>query len=185
MKPTATAAATTSALVALGVTACSTTTIKVPAPAPTPSAATPSRSAPATPGPSLSGAPQAAPATHAQASSPAPATQAPAAPPATVPDVTNPWAVVSAYYGDVESGDFQQAWALINDGATTGQTYQQFVNGYACTGAQQLSEVGESGDQVTFDLAATNSCTGQVQDYSGTDTVQNGKIVAADVHQTN
>jgi hypothetical protein len=91
--------------------------------------------------------------------------------------------VVSAYYGDVESGNYQQAWALLDSGATTGQTYQQFVDGYACTGAQQLSEVSSAGDEVTFDLTATDTCNGQVQHFTGTDTVQDGKIVAADVHQ--
>jgi hypothetical protein len=101
-----------------------------------------------------------------------------------VPSVTDPWAVVSAYYGDLDSGDYPDAWALIGSGTTTGQTYQQFVNGFACTGAQNLTEVGESGDQVTFDLAATNNCTGQVQTFTGTDTVQNGEIVAANVTQT-
>jgi hypothetical protein len=98
--------------------------------------------------------------------------------------VTDPWAVVSAYYGAIESGDYATAWTLINSGATTGQTYQQFVGGFACTGGQVLTEVGESGDQVTFNLDATNSCTGQVQHFTGTDTVQNGKIVAAHVTQT-
>jgi len=98
--------------------------------------------------------------------------------------VTDPWAVVSAYYGDIESGNFQEAWTLIGSGATTGQTYQQFVNGFTCTGSQLVTEVGESGDQVTFDLAATNACSGQVQHFTGTDTVQNGTIVAAHVVQT-
>jgi hypothetical protein len=101
-----------------------------------------------------------------------------------MPNVTDPWAVLSAYYGDIESGNYAQAWALVGSGATTGQTYQQFVNGFACTGAQALTKVSESGDQVTFDLSATNSCTGQVQDFTGTDTVQNGMIVAAQVVQT-
>jgi hypothetical protein len=101
-----------------------------------------------------------------------------------VPSVTDPWAVVSAYYGDVESQNYAQAWALLNSGATTGQTYQQFVDGYACTGSQQVEETGESGDQVTFSLAATDTCTGAVQHYTGTDTVQNGKIVAASIHQS-
>ena len=91
--------------------------------------------------------------------------------------------MVAAYYGDIESGNYQQAWALLNSGATTGQTYQQFVNGFACTGSQDLSEVGESGDQVTFNLTATNTCNGEVQHFTGTDTVQNGKIVGANVHQ--
>ena len=98
--------------------------------------------------------------------------------------MTGPWAVVSAYYGDIESGNYPEAWALLSSGATTGQTYQQFVNGFACTGSQNLTEVGESGDQVTFDLDAANSCTGQVQHFTGTDTVQNGRIVAANVMQT-
>jgi hypothetical protein len=136
-----------------------------------------------------------APAGHAPASSRSPSGPSPSgttvtppastpAAPATVPNVTDPWAVVSAYYGDIESQDYQQAWALIGQGGTTGQNYQQFVNGFACTGSQQLQEVSESGDQVTFNLAATNSCTGQVQNFSGTDTVQNGMIVAANVSQT-
>jgi hypothetical protein len=91
--------------------------------------------------------------------------------------------VVSAYYGDIESGNYQQAWALLDSGATTGQTYQQFVDGFACTGSQDLSELSASGNQVTFSLSATDTCNGQVQHFTGTDTVENGKIVAADVHQ--
>jgi hypothetical protein len=101
-----------------------------------------------------------------------------------VPNVTSPWAVVSAYYGDIESGNYPEAWALIGSGATTGPTYQQFVSGFACTGSQQVTEVAASGDQVTFNLTATDSCTGQVHTYAGTDTVRNGTIVAANVQQT-
>lgn len=44
-----------------------------------------------------------------------------------------------------ESGDYPQAWALLSSGAVTGQTYQQFVAGFTCTGAQQLTKLGESG----------------------------------------
>jgi hypothetical protein len=124
----------------------------------------------------------------------APATSAPAAPapaPTTAPqpqqpadqNVTDPWAVVSAYYGDIESGNYAQAYALIGNGATTGQSYQDFVAGFSCTGGQGVSENWESGDQVNFDLAATDSCSGVTQQYTGTDTVQNGIIVAADVVQ--
>ena len=47
-----------------------------------------------------------------------------------------------------------------------------------------VSENWESGDQVNFDLAATDSCNGVTRQYTGTDTVQNGIIVAADVVQT-
>jgi hypothetical protein len=124
----------------------------------------------------------------AAAPAPAPATPATTAapvapPPAADPNVSQPWAVVSAYYGDIESGDYAGAWALLDSGLTTGQTYQQFVDGFSCTGGQDLSENWASGDQVNFDLAATDSCTGAVQDFSGTDTVQGGLIVAADVSQ--
>jgi hypothetical protein len=126
--------------------------------------------------------PTAAPAAPATTAAPA-APVAPAAPPAADPNVTQPWAVVSAYYGDIESGDFAGAWALLDSGMTTGQTYQQFADGFACTGSQDLSENWASGDQVNFDLAATDNCTGAVQDFSGTDTVQGGLIVAADVSQ--
>ena len=94
-----------------------------------------------------------------------------------VPGVTDPWAVVSAYYGDIESGDYPGAWVLLGSGAVTGQTYQQFVAGFSCTGGQELAEQGTSGDQVSFTLAATDRCTGGVQHFSGTDTVSGGKIV--------
>jgi hypothetical protein len=125
-----------------------------------------------------------------QAAPPASATSAPAAaPPASppqpsvVPNVTDPWAVVSAYYGDVESGDYQQAYALLSSGMTTGQSYQQFVAGYACTGGQEVSENWESGDQVNFDLTAYDNCSGAEQYYTGTDTVENGQVVAASIVQ--
>jgi hypothetical protein len=131
----------------------------------------------------------AAPTSRAAApSAAAPAPQAPATQPAAQPpggpNVTDPWAVVSAYYGDVDSGAYAQAYALIGNGATTGQSYQQFADGYACTGGQLVSENWESGDRVNFDLAAVDSCTGVTQYYTGTDTVENGTIVGADITQT-
>lgn len=115
----------------------------------------------------------------------APATASPASqPPVTIPNVTNPWAVVSAYYGDVESGDYPEAWTLLSSGMVTAQTYQQFVAGYACTGAETLTEISAYGNQVTFSLSAANDCAGTVQNFTGTDTVSDGRIVAADVIQT-
>jgi hypothetical protein len=134
--------------------------------APPPAAGTPSTSAPAS----------------AATASTAPASTQAA--PAAGPNVTAPWAVVSAYYGDIESGDYAQAYALIGNGSTTGQSYQQFAAGFACTGDQAVSENWQSGDEVNFDLAATDSCNGTTQYYSGTDTVENGTIVAADITAT-
>jgi hypothetical protein len=166
----ASVAASASLGLALGLAACGSATVQQ-APA----------SAPRTSGPTTAPA-------HSSNPPPAPTTPSspgPGAPQSNgnQPNVTNPWAVVSAYYGDIESGDYPQAWALINSGATTGQTYQQFVGGFTCTGQQQLTEVSQSGNQVTFDLAATNSCNGQVLNFTGTDTVMGGKIVAANVVQ--
>ncbi len=108
-----------------------------------------------------------------------PVTPSPTTPPATtsapapspVPNVTDPWGVVLAYCGDVESGNYPEAWALLSSGAVTGQTYQQFVSGYACAGSQQLTELRESGDQVSFNLAATDDCAGVVRYHTRTDTV--------------
>ncbi len=154
----------------LGLAACSTTVAETSGAPPVTKTATPAASrAPVTQ----------APVTQAPAPQPP---SAAAAPP--VPSVTDPWAVVSAYYGDVESGDYAQAWALLSSGMVTGQTYQQFVSGFSCTGTQQLTEQGESGDQVTFDLAATDNCSGAVQTFTGTDTVTDGKIVAAQISRT-
>jgi hypothetical protein len=152
----------------LGVSACTTVT-ENSAPAQSSAPASPSHSSPG-----ASTTPQSGPSPQA---SPPPSS-------GTSPNVTDPWAVVSAYYGDIESGSYAQAWALLSSGAVTGQTYQQFVDGFACTGAQQLTDQGESGNQVSFSLAATDSCTGAVQHFSGTDTVSGGRIVAAHIIQT-
>jgi hypothetical protein len=140
----------------LGLAACGTTVAQVPAAPTVTKTAAPPAASPTAPAPAPSGAPQ----------------------------VTDPWAVVSAYYGDIESGDYPQAWALLNSGATTGQTYRQFADGFSCTGAQQVTDQGESGDQVSFTLAATDRCTGEVQQFSGTDSVSGGRIVAAHITQT-
>ncbi|HEY5362387.1 MAG TPA: hypothetical protein VIJ82_32670 [Streptosporangiaceae bacterium] len=165
------------AAAAAGLAACGTAPSS-PAAA-TYSAAPPSPARSAAPAPTVTKTITSPPATPV--TRPPPATTPP---PAAAPDVTDPWAVVSAYYGDIESGDYPEAWALLSSGTATGQTYQQFAAGFACTGEQQLTELDETGDQVSFDLTATDDCTGANQQYTGTDTVVNGKIVAASVTQT-
>jgi hypothetical protein len=89
--------------------------------------------------------------------------------------------VVAGYYRDVDSHKYAKAWALISPGLATGQTYQQFVAGYACTGTEQPSKLRQSDHQVTFKLAVVNDCTGATLYYTGTDAVRGEKIVAADV----
>lgn len=174
------AAAAVAGLVGLGVglTACGTTPVTVMQSPATRSAAPVAPTKTVVKYRTVAAAPSAAPSTAAAAPSLA-APQQPAD-----QNVTDPWAVVSAYYGDIESGNYEQAYALIGHGATTGQSYQQFAAGFACTGSQAVTENWDSGDQVNFDLAAGNSCTGATQYYTGTDTVQHGVIVAASVVQT-
>jgi hypothetical protein len=123
-----------------------------------------------------------APASAAPRPTPTPAPVPSASSPAGIQAVT-PWAVVSEYYGDIESGDYADAYALLSSGSVTGQTYQQFVNGFACTSYDNLSELGTAGDTVTISLDATQ-CDGTVNQYQGTYTVQNGLITGADVTQT-
>ena len=97
---------------------------------------------------------------------------------------TGPWAVVSAYYRDINAHRYVRAWALISSGLATGQTYQQFVSGYACTGAEKVTKLSQSGHQVRFNLSVVNGCAAATQHFTGTDTVRGGKIVAADVTRT-
>jgi hypothetical protein len=100
------------------------------------------------------------------------------------PPLPGPWAVVSAYYRDVDAHKYAQAWALISSALGTGQTYQQFVAGYACTRTEQPAKLSQSGHQVRFNLVVINNCTRAAQYYTGTDTVRGGKIIAADVTRT-
>jgi hypothetical protein len=100
------------------------------------------------------------------------------------PHRTGPWAVVSAYYRDIDSHKYAKAWALIDSALATGQTYQQFVAGYVCTGTERLAKLGQSGHRVRFNLAVVNDCTAAAQYYTGTDTVRGGKIVAVHVTRT-
>jgi hypothetical protein len=92
--------------------------------------------------------------------------------------------VVSAYYRDIDSRKYAKAWALISPALAASQTYQQFVAGYACTGAEQPTKLAQSGHQISFSLSVANDCTGATQSYTGTDTVRGGRIIVADVTPT-
>lgn len=122
-------------------------------------------------------------------SSPAPVTPTvtvTAAPSPTSPagiQAVTPWSVVSEYYGDIESSDFRDAYALLSSGTVTGQTYQQFANGFSCTSFENLADLSTTGNTVSVSLDALQ-CDGTVKHYQGTYTVQNGLITAADIQQT-
>ena len=95
-----------------------------------------------------------------------------------------PWAVVSTYYRDINAHRYARAWALISSGLATGQTYPQFVAGYACMGTEQVARLSQSGHQVSFNLTVIDGCAAATQHYTGIDTVRGGKIVAAEVTRT-
>jgi eukaryotic-like serine/threonine-protein kinase len=131
------------------------------------------------------------PSTPAAATTP-PATTAPAPSPSTVyvptpvpapPEITDPWAAVSAYYGDIESGDYAEAWALLSPSmqAALGP-YGAWVAGYQTTLATSVSEIGEAGDTVTISITAEQS-DGSSRSYTGYYTVDNGKITSAQITQ--
>ena len=106
----------------------------------------------------------------------------PASSPAAIRAVT-PWSVVSEYYGDIESGDYPDAYALLSSGSVTGQSYRQFADGFACTTVEDLAEIGATGDTVTVSLEALQ-CNGTANQYQGGYTIQNGLIASADITQT-
>jgi hypothetical protein len=99
----------------------------------------------------------------------------------------DPWAVVSEYYGLIESGNYQAAWNLQSPAFQgTQSNYSTWVNGYACTGTQTLSEISESGDTVYVNLAAVDNCAigDPTRYFTGSYTVANGLITSASMAQT-
>ena len=94
----------------------------------------------------------------------------------------DPWSVISAYYRDITLRDYAAAWKLLGP-ALQGGGYAKFVAGYSDTGQQTVTKISQSGDQVSFMLRSDNP-DGTVQTYQGTETVTDGKIVAAHIVQT-
>ena len=122
---------------------------------------------------------QSAAAKRAAAAVPAPA-------PVYIPPVqTDPWAVLSEYYGDIDSGNYSAAWDLLSPSMQAQDgPYYAWTAGYADTGAQTLTENWESGDEVSANIAAVDTATGDAQYFSGSWTVDNGLITSASVTQT-
>jgi hypothetical protein len=165
------------AAVAAGGAAFGATVASRPLPPPRPAAAISAKAATAASGPASPSASSSAPA------SPAPARtvieQVPAAP--AQPVLTNPEAVVDQFYQDITDGDYRAAWALGGDNISGGVGYDAWVAGYATTSSISLGTEQDLGsDQVSAVLYATQD-DGTVSVYSGTYTVANGVIVAAEI----
>lgn len=108
----------------------------------------------------------------------------PVPPPETSASSPAAWAIVSAYYADVESHDYAGAWDLLSpafqdtyEGGDYGN-YQGWAAGYADTGTESLTETGQSGDTVDISLAAYDTATGLWQYYTGSYTVAGGLITS-------
>jgi hypothetical protein len=120
--------------------------------------------------------------TSSAASSPANKTSS--APPTTSPPVNpaaGPRATVEAYFAAINAHDFQKAWNL--GGSNTGQSYQQFVQGFNGTQQDTLTIQSVSGNVVTAGLSALQT-DGTVKTFQGTYTVNNGVITSFNVRQT-
>jgi len=136
---------------------------------PTPPAKPPAVPAPRHTPPVRSGGP---------AQQPAPARPAP-------PPMTNPVSVVLQYYQDITDGDYPAAWALGGDNLSGGAGYSAWVAGYRDTTASiSVTSYGTwSSGKVWADISAVQ-LDGSVKTYSGTYTVRDGVLAAADITQT-
>lgn len=101
------------------------------------------------------------------------------------PEMTNPVSVVMQYYQDISDGDYPAAWALGGDNLSGGGGYSVWVSGYRDTTASiSITSYGTwSADKVWADISAVQ-LDGSVKTYSGTYTVRDGVIIAADITQT-
>ena len=136
--------------------------------APAPSTTTRSAQPPATPTPTVT----------VTAQPPA----APAPPAAPTTPLTNAGAVVQQYYQDITDHNYAAAWAL-GGRNIAGESYDQYVAGFATTASISLGTVSEfGGSQVRAVLYATQT-DGTVKVYEGTYTVSGGALVGASIRQ--
>ncbi|MEY9938463.1 hypothetical protein [Streptacidiphilus sp. MAP5-3] len=123
--------------------------------------------------------PRPPPAPPAPPTSTAPATSTPAT---SSPPLTNASAVVEQYYQDLTDHDYAAAWAL-GGRNIAGESYAQYVAGFADTASISLGTVSDFGaSQVHAVLYATQT-DGTLQVYEGTYTVTNGQLVGASIRR--
>lgn len=128
--------------------------------------------------------PSSSPSVSSSAAAPAPAAQPSAAAPPAQPEA-NATSVVLQFYQDITNGDYSAAWALGGDNLSGGVSYGTWVSGYQDTTASidVISYGSFSSGEVWADISAVQ-LDGSTKTYSGTYTVQNGEITAADIRQT-
>lgn len=92
----------------------------------------------------------------------------------TKPPASGPAAVVTTYISAINRRDYRTAWTIYRH-AAHGQSYSDFVAGFASTDHDQLKVLGTSGSTVRVDLVAYQT-DGSKHHFTGTYTVQNGRI---------
>jgi hypothetical protein len=111
-----------------------------------------------------------------------PASSTPASSPRSSPAApTTPQGVVTAYYDAINNRDYATAYGL-NSQAQGSESYAKFKQGYSDTEHDSLTVTGVSGDTVSISLVAQHN-DGSILKFSGTYTVQNGKIVGSDIQR--
>jgi eukaryotic-like serine/threonine-protein kinase len=149
---------------------------KAPAVAETPSSQ-PTRQSPSLTSTSPSPPPTSAASPPTSASSPpAPVSSAPSPPPV----ASGPGAVVTAYFDALNAGDYRRAWELGGKNLQRG-SYDSFRNSFAGTAHESATITSVAGESVGIQLDATQT-DGTHRYFSGTYTVRDGAIVAADIH---
>src|SRR5580692_4023667 len=121
--------------------------------------------------------------TVTRTATPPPATTAAAPAPQPQPQFANATAVVTQFYQDITDHYYTAAWALGGNNVSGGVGYDAWVAGYGTTESISLGTFSYFGSgQVQTELSAVQT-NGAVYTYTGTYTVQNGIIVAADIVQ--
>jgi hypothetical protein len=98
---------------------------------------------------------------------------------------SGPAAVVQAYYAAINNHDCGTAWSLGGDhiSAASGQTYQQFCQGFSATSRDVLTVGSVAGDTVTVTILAEHT-DGSSQTFQGSYVVRDGVIDSASVRQS-
>lgn len=108
-------------------------------------------------------------------------TSPPAPPPPPPPPSINPATVVEEYYAAINSHDYSRAWAL--GGKNLGQSYGEFITGFADTEVDSVEIVSTHGHTVSVYLTADNY-DGSQQTFAGSYTVSGDQITGASISQT-
>lgn len=88
--------------------------------------------------------------------------------------------MVQEYFDAINAHDHRRAWDL--GGKNLGGSYDAFVRGFSGTVHDTVAVGDVTGDTVSLDLSAQQT-DGSVKVFTGTYTVRDGEIVAADVQE--